>query len=298
MAKLDLLSELQKRVLICDGAMGTQLMAKGLTPGACGELWNLQNPDAVESIHRAYRQAGCDLITTNTFGASSASLKKHDLDTQAAQINRAGAQIARRAAGDNAWVLGDMGPFGDFLEPLGDMTADQLLDIFQQQAAALYEGGSDAIIVETMQDPAELAVAVKAAKQASSRPVIATYAFSDGGNKTFRTMMGTVAQDAVARAIDAGADVVGTNCGTSLSFEDYLRLAEQLVAAAGKVPVIVQPNAGAPVMSGGKLVYRAQPQDMATIVAPLIKLGVRIIGGCCGTSPDHLRAVAAAAKAQ
>jgi 5-methyltetrahydrofolate--homocysteine methyltransferase len=317
---------------------GTQLIARGLQPGVCGETWNLERPEAVESIHRAYRQAGCDLVTTNTFGANSTNLERHGLAAQTAVFNLAGAQTARRAA-DGAiegleasrvsglasrggglpinrltdspinqstipggWVLGDIGPFGGFLEPLGDMTPGVLLEVFRGQAQALRDGGADAIIIETMVDPAELSIAVKAAKTVANWPVIATYAFnrdqgnSGGGGKLrgFRTVMGTSVQDAMAAAIDAGADVVGANCGTSLSLEDYLRLAEQLVAAAGpsKTPVILQPNAGSPQMIDGKLVHSATPADMAGLVKPLLGIGVRIIGGCCGTSPEHLRAMA------
>jgi 5-methyltetrahydrofolate--homocysteine methyltransferase len=296
MAKAELLAELKKRSLLCDGAMGTQLMARGLPAGACGEQWNVEEPDAVESIHRAYREAGCELITTNTFGGCAPALKRHALDGRVEELNRAGAQAARRAAGENAWVLGDIGPFGDFLEPLGDMKANELLEIFAAQAAALYAGGCDAIIVETMQDPGELSIAVKAAKRVNAKPVISTYAFGDGGNKTFRTMMGTGVKEAISAAIDAGADVVGANCGSGLSLDDYLRLAEQLVSAAGATPVILQPNAGSPVMLDGKLVYRATPADMARIVQPLLQTGVKIVGGCCGTSPEHLRAMGRALR--
>jgi len=296
MAKTNLLEELKKRPLLCDGAMGTQLFIRGLAAGACGELLNVERPEVVQEVHRAYRQAGCDLITTNTFGGSSAALKKHGLADQTAALNRSGADAAIRQASPDAWVLGDIGPFGEFLEPLGDMKAAELLEIFGEQAAALYGAGVDAIIIETMSDPTELEVAVKAAKRASGKPVIATYAFADGGGGSFRTMMGTPVKDAIARAIAAGADVVGANCGSSLSLSDYVNLAEQIVAAAGKTPVIVQPNAGSPMLLDGKLVYRAKPEDMGAAVPSLLKTGVRIIGGCCGTTPSHLRAMGEAMR--
>lgn len=295
MKPTNLLAALSTGPLLCDGAMGTQLFARGLMPGTCGELWNVERPDAVEAIHRAYRQAGCDLITTNTFGASGPSLDKHSLADRVESLNRAGAQAAVRAAGPEGWVLGDIGPFGGFLEPVGDTKPEELLEIFQRQAAALYAGGADAIIVETMSDPEELAIAVKAAKAATPQPVIATYAFGKAG-QGFRTMMGAAVDTAIRQAIDAGADVVGANCGTSLSLEDYLVLAEQIRQAAGDTPVILQPNAGSPHMVEGKLVYPASPQEMANLVPALLKLGLRIIGGCCGTSPDHLRAMAGAMK--
>ena len=286
---------LGRRVLLCDGAMGTQLIARGLPVGVSGETWNLDHAADVEAIHRSYVQAGCDLVTTNTFGASTPSLERHGLADKAAAINAAGARLARRAAGDGAFVLGDIGPFGGFLEPLGDMTPEALLAAFLAQAEALRQGGADGIIIETMVDPAELAVAVQAAKQASDWPVFATYAFGKADGDSFRTIMGTTVPEAVQAAIAAGADVVGANCGTALDLPDYLRLAESLVAAARPTatPVILQPNAGAPRLVDGKMVHPASPADMAGLIDPLRNLGLRVIGGCCGTGPEHLAAMAA-----
>jgi 5-methyltetrahydrofolate--homocysteine methyltransferase len=282
------------RVLLCDGAMGTQLIARGLPTGVCGETWNLDHAADVEAIHRAYVQAGCDLVTTNTFGASAPSLERHALADQAAAINLAGARLARRAAGDRAFVLGDIGPFGGFLEPLGDMTPKNLLAAFTAQAKALREGGADGIIIETMVDPAELTVAVQAAKQVYNWPVFATYAFNKADGDSFRTIMGTTVPEAVAAAVTAGADVVGANCGTALDLPDYLRLAQMLVGAARPTatPVILQPNAGAPQMLDGKMPHPATPADMARLIDPLLATGLRVIGGCCGTSPAHLAAMA------
>ncbi len=189
-------------------------------------------------------------------------------------------------------MLGDIGPFGGFLEPVGDMDGRMLAEYFRQQAGALYAGGADAIIIETMSDPMELSIAVNSARQVSYQPVIATYAFSKGDG-IFRTMFGTTVADAITAARQAGAAVVGANCGTSLSLEDNVELARQLVQAAEETPVIIQPNAGSPALVDGKLVHPATPQDMAAIVPKLLALGVKIIGGCCGTSPAHLEAMAA-----
>ncbi|MDD5349330.1 MAG: homocysteine S-methyltransferase family protein [Chthoniobacteraceae bacterium] len=287
----DLLTVLATRPLLCDGAMGTQLLAKGLTSGECGMLWNTGRPEAVRGVHDAYRRSGCNLLTTNTFGGTLSALERHGLAARMAELNRAGARLAREAAGDTGWVLGDIGPFGDFLEPLGDMTADELRAIFRAQAQALIEGGADALLVETMSDPAEAETAIAAAKDCGDFAVVATYAFQKTGDAEFRTMMGTGVGEAVERAIAAGADLVGANCGTALSFPDYLELARQLVRAAGKTPVILQPNAGAPQVIGGETVYLATPAEMAAIVAPLVDIGVRVVGGCCGTSPAHLAAM-------
>jgi len=295
--KRTLLEALRERRLVCDGAMGTQLMARGLASGACGMTWNLDRPGDVGGIHQAYRNAGCDLITTNSFGGSRFALKLHGLENRVAELNRAAARVARAAAGDNGWVLGDVGPFGDFLEPVGDTTADELREAFRAQIAALLEGGADAILVETMSDPAEAIVGVEAAKACDPKiPVVVTYSFQKAGND-FRTMMGTSAAEAVQRSIAAGADIVGTNCGTDLSLDDYVQLAGQLVAAAGKTPVIVQPNAGSPHMENGKTIYKATPEEMAATAKRLLDAGVRIIGGCCGTAPHHLAAMSRAVKA-
>lgn len=272
--------------------MGTQLLVRGMPGGQCGMLWNVERPEVVSDIHRAYCQAGCQLMTTNSFGGSRFVLERHGLAPRVEELNRAAARLARQAAGPEGWVLGDVGPFGDFLEPVGDTTADELRASFQQQIAALIEGGADAILVETMSDPEEAAIAVKTAKSCDSTiPAIVTYAFQKTVAGEFRTMMGTSAAEAVRRALQAGAVGVGANCGTGLSLPDYVELAKQLVAAAGSVPVIVQPNAGAPRTENGRTVYDAAPVQMAETTAALLAAGVRLIGGCCGTSPDHLAAM-------
>ncbi|MCL2639685.1 MAG: homocysteine S-methyltransferase family protein [Phycisphaerales bacterium] len=288
-----------QRPLACDGAMGTQLMARGLKPGECGELWNLERVAEVQAIHAAYVAAGCDLITTNTFGATRTSLARHGLDQRVREINRAGALAARAAAGEKAWVLGDVGPFGDFLEPSGDYTPEQLHEIFTEQLLGLHEGGVDGIIIETMVDPAEVAVAAKAAKAVGGDwPIFAALAFSSHPDGLYRTIMGVTAEQAVQQAIAAGANVVGTNCGTGLSLEDYVQLGSQLTKAAGKVPVIVQPNAGAPQQTESGVVYLATPGDMARLARELRDYAhVSIIGGCCGTTPAHMKSMAIAVHA-
>jgi 5-methyltetrahydrofolate--homocysteine methyltransferase len=290
------LEELRRRVLMCDGAMGTQLIARGLASGECGVLWNVERRDDVLAIHRAYRGAGCDLITTNTFGGSPSALARHGLEDRTSELNASAARLAAEAAGQSGFVLGDVGPFGDFLEPVGDTSVEQARDIFRRQIAGLLEGGSDAILVETMSDPAEVEVAVAAAKGAGAPAVIATYAFQRSADGSFRTMMGNDVADSLGRARAAGADVVGANCGTSLTLEDYAALAAELVAGAQGTPVILQPNAGSPRMVGDSAVYDATPGDMAALVLRLLGAGVRIIGGCCGTTPAHLLAMAAVAR--
>ena len=291
--KQDLLSACRAGVVVCDGAMGTQLMLRGLVPGECGMLWNTDRPDDVAGVHTAYAEAGCRLITTNSFGGTRSMLGRHGHSNRVGELNLAAAQLARKAAGPDRWVFGDVGPFGDFLEPLGDMTEDELLGIFAEQIAALAEGGADAILVETMSDPAEAAVAVRASKSVCGLPVAVTYAFQKSGG-CFRTMMGSTTGDAVKAALEAGADLVGTNCGTDLGLDDYIALAVELKATAGDVPVIVQPNAGAPKNTPEGVHYDATPEDMAKAAVRLRDAGVSVIGGCCGTTPAHLAAMSAA----
>ena len=291
----DLMAALEQRAVLCDGGMGTQLMASGLPRNVASESWNLDQPQLVEQIHRAYREAGCEMITTNTFGGSTASLARHGLEDKADAINEAGARLAKQG-GDGAWVLGDIGPFGGFLEPLGDSKPEEIQAMFRQQAAALQRGGADAVIVETMADPHESSLAVAAALELGNWPVIATFAFSKSAGGGFHTMMGADVNAALGAVIDAGANIVGANCGTALEVEDYRKLAEQLMPAAGNVPVIVQPNAGAPKVTGQDTVYSATPEEMAALARDLVNMGVRVVGGCCGTTPEHLASMAAEVK--
>ena len=265
-------------------------MARGLNAGDCGMRWNAEHASDVEAVHAAYASAGCRLITTNSFGGTRTMLARHGAEEHVAEWNRFAAELARKAAGDNNWVFGDVGPFGDFLEPFGDMSKEELTDIFCEQIEALIAGGADAILVETMSDPAEAAVAVCAAKSISDLPVVATFAFEKSGD-IFRTMMGTSAAEVVARSLEAGADIVGANCGTDLSLDDYILLASALVEAAGSAPVILQPNAGAPKSGPDGIYYDATADEMGAAAVRLREAGVRIIGGCCGTSPALLAAM-------
>lgn len=280
-----------RRPILGDGAMGTQLLLAGLRPGECPELWNVEHPDRVAAIHRAYVDAGSMFVTTNTFGGSSLNLGKHGFGDRARDLNVAAAKLAREAVGGRARVLGDIGPFGDFLEPLGDTTVDELTASFQEQAAALAEGGVDGFIVETMVDPTELATAVRTAKAVADLPVLATYAFNHSATIGFHTMMGATLQDAIDAALDAGADAVGANCGTDLSLDLYRALAERLLEAANGHPTVLQPNAGAPQLVDGQPRYLATPEDMAALATDALKMGISIVGGCCGTSPEHLAAM-------
>lgn len=278
-------------VLTCDGAMGTQLIQRGMRVGECGMRWNAERPSDILDVHLAYRNAGCRLITTNSFGGTRTMLDRHGLGDMVAGWNRLAATLAAEAAGPDGWVIGDVGPFGDFLEPMGDTTVAELEGIFAEQIRALVEGGADAILVETMSDPGELAAGVRAAKSVTGLPVIGTYAFQKSGG-VFRTMMGTTVEQAIQAVYDAGGDIAGANCGTNLSLDEYLELAASIAAAAKGRPTILQPNAGAPKNIDGAIRYDATPAEMAATARKLRSIGISIVGGCCGTSPDHLQAIA------
>ncbi|MDR0902805.1 MAG: homocysteine S-methyltransferase family protein [Opitutaceae bacterium] len=293
----NLLDTLAARPLQCDGATGTQLQQLGLRPGESCERWVTDHPDRVKLVHQRYLDAGADLLTTNTFGGTALALAAHGLAERAADINRDAARLAREVAGERVWVLGDIGPFGGILEPFGETEPPAAAAAFRAQAAALLEGGADALLVETMSDPAEAALAIAAARGAGARLVIATFAFQHTPSG-IRTMMGADVPAAVRAALDAGADVVGANCGTQLSLDDYAALCAQLLAAANGAPVIVQPNAGSPERDGDRIIYRTTPEDFAAAAARYIRLGARIAGGCCGTTPAHIAASAVVIKGQ
>jgi 5-methyltetrahydrofolate--homocysteine methyltransferase len=295
-SRLQLLREtLARRPLLGDGATGTQLQLQGLAPGACGELWCVDQPERVRQVHRAYLAASADLLTTNSFGGTSFVLAGHGAGARVREINAAAARLAREVAGDRAWVLGDVGPFGGMLEPLGEAQPDDVIMAFCEQTAALLEGGADAILIETMSDPVEAALAVAAAKSVRAEFIIATYSFQQSASG-YRTMMGNTIAECVAAAIDAGADVVGANCGTELSLVAYEQLTAELVAAAGTTPVIVQPNAGSPKLIGGKIHYATTPAAFAAAASRFAAAGARVVGGCCGSTPAHIAAMAALLK--
>ena len=288
---MSILSAISQAPLRADGAMGTQLQQAGLEPGGCGDLWNLERPEAVRRIHRDYVAAGAQLITTNTFGANRIVLERYDAAARVMDINRAGAELARAAARPGTYVLGDIGPFGGFLAPLGEFEEWQISDAFAEQAAALLAGGVDAIIVETMTAIEEATLAVRAARAAGAGVVLATMAF-DHTRVGPRTMMGVTPEQAASALVAAGAAVVGANCGASLDLEDYVDILRRMRGAVPGVPVMAQPNAGQPqVSAGGEVTYPADPQSFAQNIARLLAEGAAVVGGCCGTTLEHIRAL-------
>src|ERR1017187_4735266 len=289
--KRRLLDALKDRPLLGDGAMGTQLMLAGLEQGNCGEAWNLTHPERVLAIQRRYAEAGSDCILTNTFGGSRIMLHRHSHASHVVEINQAAVRIAREAFGQRpGFVIGDIGPFGGLMDPYGDFTEQQVREAFQEQAGALVDAGADAIIVETQTSLEELLLGIQAAKEAGAPCVIGSMAYDvtlDGS--TFRTMMGINPERAAEFIEQHGADVVALNCGTGMDMER----ARQAVVRYRKVtglPVMVQPNAGQPKLVEMKVTYDETPQQMVRGVAPLLEAGVNILGACCGSSPDHIRA--------
>jgi methionine synthase I (cobalamin-dependent) len=295
MTRLDMKDRVAKGVFLLDGAMGTQLFARGVEPGGCNDAINIDSPDIVLDIHRAYLQAGSDAVLTNTFGANRFALARHGCAEKMAAINKAGAQVARKAAGPDRYVLGDIGPTGDFLEPLGNLKADGLLKAFTEQAEALAGGGVDGFIVETMTALDELEVAIEAVKSIDSgRPIFASMSF-DIGAAGFRTMMGVDVSTAVAKMVSLGVDAVGFNCGTA-ALDEYVALAKEYVAAVGatgkSVWIFAEPNAGKPELVDDQAVYRVTPDEFASAAEQIRAAGIHILGGCCGTSPAFIEAVA------
>lgn len=289
--KKPLLHALRERPLLGDGAMGTQLMLAGLEQGSCGEAWNLTHPERVLAIQRRYSEAGSDCILTNTFGGSRIMLNRHSHAGNVEAINRAGVEIAREAfQGRPGYVIGDIGPFGGLMEPYGDFTERDVRDAFEEQAAALVAAGADAVIVETQTSLEELGLAIGAAKQAGAPCIIGSMAYDvtlDGS--TFRTMMGIDPERAAQFMEEQGASIVALNCGTGMDME-RARQAVERYRKATALPVMVQPNAGQPKLVNMQVVYDETPDQMVQGVTPLLEAGVNILGACCGSTPEHIRA--------
>ena len=285
-----LLDTIGDHPLLADGAMGTQLFLAGLEQGGCGEAWNLTHPERVLAIQRRYVDAGSDCLLTNTFGGCRITLARHGRAGDAAAINAAAAGIAREAFGGRpGYVIGDIGPFGGLLEPFGDARVADVREAFEEQARALVEAGVDAIIIETQTSLEELGLGLKAARDAGAPCVIGSMAYDvtrDGS--TFRTMMGVDPERAAAFMQEHGADIVALNCGTGMDMVRARDAAERYRRAVS-LPIMVQPNAGQPVLVEMRLVYDETPANMGSGVVPLVEAGARIVGGCCGSTPEHIR---------
>lgn len=285
---------LEESTLISDGAMGTMLQERGLTDGGSPELWNVEKPEAIETVLEEYASAGARLLTTNTFGGTRGRLALHGLENRVHELNKAGAEIAKRVANRHpgTFVMGDIGPSGDLMEPMGTLTLENAKEIFAEQIQGLVDGGVDAILIETMSDLSEVEAAVNAAREvAPNLPVIATMSF----DTNLRTMMGVKPAQAVQRLSSLGVRIIGANCGRGM---DEMRLIarEMVEVRPAGVFIIAQSNAGLPVLVGDTFEYQGTPAEMAKFADEMQNLGVNIIGSCCGSTPAHTAAIAEALK--
>jgi len=271
-----------------DGAWGTMLMDRGLDPGQAPEVFNLTRPEVLEDIARLYLDAGAEIITTNTFGASPPRLRQSGLEGQADAINRVAVEVARRVAGDRAYVSGSVGSCGHLLRPYGEADPVEIAAGFTRQIRALVDAGVDLLWVETMTDLAEAILAVRAARDVDQTvPIVATMTFRPTRRGPF-TMMGNSIEQVVAGLSEAGADVLGSNCGSDI--QAMVEIAREFRARTER-PVAIRSNAGLPEHQAGKLVYPHTPAIMGAHAGVLADLGVRLIGGCCGVTPAHVRAM-------
>jgi 5-methyltetrahydrofolate--homocysteine methyltransferase len=282
-----ILDELKlNKMLLFDGALGTMLHSKGLQAGECPELWNITHRSDVREIAEAYLKAGSDIISTNSFGASRIKLARYGLGEKCVELNLNAAAICREAAGNDRHVAGSIGPTGKILL-MGDITETELFDAFSEQAAALEKGGADIIIIETMTAGDEASLAVRAARANTGCTVIITMTFSGDNHGGYHTMMGVSPEEMAVTMKEAGAHIIGSNCGNGI--REMIGIAKAIRAIDAKVPVIIQPNAGLPELIEDRTVFRESAEMMAASVPDLIKAGVNIIGGCCGTTPAHIK---------
>jgi 5-methyltetrahydrofolate--homocysteine methyltransferase len=277
------------RVIVADGATGTMLQKAGLPAGTPPDQWVLENPDPIRDLQRAYVEAGSDLIIACTFGANRARLERAGLADQLVEINQRAVQIAREAAGNRAYVAADIGPTGELLAPIGTLTYEQALEIYAEQAAALAQADVDVLYIETMSDLNEVKAAVAGAQQAAPGvPIFATLSFDHHG----RTNMG-VKPERAAEALQAlGVAAFGANCGATLEMTE--EAVAKMHEAAPQAALIAKPNAGKPRMVERETVYDATPEDMAEYAKKFVALGARVVGGCCGSTPEHIKAIAEA----
>ena len=278
----------EKGILFSDGAWGTMMQERGLQPGECPDEWSLSHPDEIYSIAKAYIDAGSDMVETNSFGASSFKLEHFGLEDKAFDINKAAAELSRRAAGEDKHVIASVGPTGKLLL-MGDVTEEELYDSFKEQAMGLEAGGADACCIETFSALDEATLAIPTAKERTNLQVISTFTFEDTINGDYRTMMGVSPEQMVEEIVDAGADIVGTNCGNGM--EKMAAIVKAMREYNAEIPILVHGNAGMPKNVAGKVVFPETPEEMANNVLDVISAGADIVGGCCGTTPEHIVAI-------
>ena len=283
---MDLIAE---RTVIFDGAMGTMLLNAGLSSGAIPELWNIEKPEVVQNVHRQYYEAGADVVHTNTFGGTAIKLQQKGLADKMGTINKTAVTIARRVCPDHAFVAGDLGPTGKMIKPLGDAEMDELEAAFYQQATALLQGGADLISIETMFSLQEAVAAVRGAKKAGNCPIIAATTFNKTPNGYF-TIMGESVAQCISAFETESVDIIGSNC--TLGSRDMIDLAGEMRSLTTK-PILLQPNAGKPVQQNGGVIYKQTAAEFADDIRQIVDAGADLVGGCCGTNADFIKAIAA-----
>ena len=275
----------KKKVLIADGGWGTEFVQRGLGPGEAPEAWNLERRADVFAVASSYVQAGAEIILTNTFGGTRMKLAKAGLESKTRDINLIGVEISKQAAGNRSLVFASIGPTGEFMKPLGLVSEEEMFQDFAEQAKALAAGGSDGIVIETMTALAEAKAALRATKENTTLPVAVTMTF-DKGKKGYATIMGIRPEQAALELEKGGADIVGANCGAGI---DNMMEVIRAMRGATTLPIWCKPNAGLPELVGGQTVYRETPEVMASKIKNLAEAGANIVGGCCGTTPAHIR---------
>ena len=276
------------KVLVSDGAWGTFLHQKGLKAEECPESWNLQRPDDVLEIASSYVEAGADIILTNSFGASPLKLEGYGLEAQTIELNRSAAELSKKAAGDRALVMGSMGPTGKMVM-MGEVSPQEVFNGFMEQAKGLADGGVDGIVIETMTDPEEAKLAIEAVKKVTNLDVGCTFTFSRNQDGVYRTMMGTDVEAYLEMALSAGADIIGANCGNGTA--GMIEIVKVIRALDPDIPVLIHANAGLPIYQDGKTVFPESANEMSSQMEELVAAGANIVGGCCGTTPEHIRQI-------
>ncbi|OGS22376.1 MAG: hypothetical protein A2252_02200 [Elusimicrobia bacterium RIFOXYA2_FULL_39_19] len=282
-----------KKVLISDGALGTELIKKGLPPGYCPELWNVENPSAIQAVAVAYAQAGSNIVLTNTFGGTDIKLQKYALENRTEELNKSGVEIVKQALKNTGvLVFGSIGPSGEFMEPLGTITEEQMAQSFARQVKAMVQAGVDGLVFETFMDLSEALCGLKAAKKITNLPVVVSLTYNKS-DKGFATMMGVTPERAVKELTENGADMIGANCGLKA---DVMIELTKIFRSHTNLPLWIKPNAGAPENEAGRTVYKETPETMAKSIQEVIKAGANVVGGCCGSTPEHIKAISKIAK--
>lgn len=287
-----ILSRLRDEILVFDGATGTYLQQHGLESGGCPELMNADSPNTVQGMARSYFDAGSDIVLTNSFGGTKFRLKHYNAQDRVRELNRLAAEHAKSQATDGQYVAGSVGPTGEFLDPLGAVSETEMYEAFAAQITALAEGGADAVMIETQMVLDEAQIAIRAAKENTDLVVMATMVF-DKGPRGFFTMWGTSPEQAVQGLEDAGADAVGSNCGNGI--DRMIEIASAMRAVTDGI-LVIQSNAGIPSYQSGEIIYPETPEYMAERYKTLAQIPINILGGCCGTTPEHISELVKAVK--